>query len=149
MCPCPGMHKSKHCQQAEGGDPALEGHSWSFVPLSMSMHMVEWVQQGATNISKGQEEKLRELGLFSLQNRKAWGEYYQCIQISNKVQRWWRQAVSCARTRGNRHKPLCKMFHLNTRTHLFTVRMAQGAQGCCGASIFGDAQNHLDIVLWP
>lgn len=40
---------------------------------SMSMDLVERLQQGATNTSKGQEERLRELGLLSLQNRKAQG----------------------------------------------------------------------------
>lgn len=43
------------------------------------MNMVERVQLGATNMNKGQEERLRQLGLFSLQNIMLRGESYQCI----------------------------------------------------------------------
>lgn len=75
-----GCISQKHCQQAEGGgDPALEGPQLQWCAQFCApqhradMDMVERVQQGSTILNKGQEERLRELGLFSLQNRKAQG----------------------------------------------------------------------------
>lgn len=90
-----GCISHKHCQQAKGGDPALEGPQLECCAQfcapqnQVDTDRVERVQQEATILSKGQEERLRELGLFSLQKRKLLeqkafrteklrGESYQC-----------------------------------------------------------------------
>lgn len=61
----------KHCQQAALEGPQLQCCA-QFCALQnqADMDMVERVQQGATILNKGQEERLRELGPFSLEKNR-------------------------------------------------------------------------------
>ncbi|KAK4806805.1 LOW QUALITY PROTEIN: hypothetical protein QYF61_005601, partial [Mycteria americana] len=76
------------------------------------MDILKRVQQRATKMIKGlehlsYEERLRELGLFSLEKRRLGG------------------VVPSDRTRGNEHKRKHRRFRLRIRKHFFTVRVTE------------------------
>ncbi|KAK4831177.1 hypothetical protein QYF61_015647, partial [Mycteria americana] len=64
------------------------------------------------------EERLRELGLFSLEKGRLRGT----LSISVNT---WKEVVPIGRTRGNGHKLKHRSFPLNIRKHFFTVRVTK------------------------
>lgn len=86
--------------------------------------MLDRVQQMATKISKGlehltYEERLRELGLFSLDKRRLSEDLidvYKYLKGGYKEDRDRLFLVlSCDRTIGNWHRPKCEKFYLDIR----------------------------------
>ena len=68
------------------------------------------------------EERLRELGQFSLEKRRLGGGSYQCVQIPDRESKEGRArlflVVSSESTRGNKQF-ICRKFCLNMRTSFF------------------------------
>ena len=92
--------------------------------------LLERVQQRATKITGGleifpHEERLRHLGLFSLEKRRLRGDLinaYECLKIWSQVNRARLfSVVPSDRTRGNGHQLEHKKFHMNTRKNLLTL----------------------------
>lgn len=89
------------------------------------------------------EERLRELRLFSWEQRRLRGILAMSVDTSWKAvnKREATSAVSSDRRRDNRHRLKHTKFHLNTRNNFFTVRVEQIAQRGRELSICGDIQN--------
>jgi len=114
--------------------------------------ILERVQQNATKMMKGLEhllykERLRELGLLSLEKRRLRGYViyvYQYFKGECKEDRTRPfSVVPSDRTRGNEHKLTHGRFIFNIRKHIFAVRVTDtdtGSQRSCGVSILGDIQ---------
>ncbi|KAK4823929.1 hypothetical protein QYF61_008315 [Mycteria americana] len=92
------------------------------------MDILKRVQRKATKMIKGlehfsYEERLRELGFFSLEKRRLRGDLigvYKYLNGESKTD----QGRLFSVTRGNGHKLKHSRYHLNIRKHFFTVRQA-------------------------
>ncbi|KFQ82748.1 hypothetical protein N335_01020, partial [Phaethon lepturus] len=98
------------------------------------MDLLERVQRRATKMTRGMEQlscedRLRELGLFSLENRRLWGDLIAVFQFLKEA--YTKDGDSlfskacCHRTKGNGFKQKEGRFRLDRRKKFFPMRVVK------------------------
>jgi len=98
------------------------------------MELLERVERRATKMSRrleqlSCEDRLRELGLFSLEKRRLWGDLIAAFQYLKRASKeYWDRLFSracCNRTRGNRFKLKEGRFRLGITKKFLTLRVVK------------------------
>jgi len=144
--PCPGLHQEKYGQQVEGGDsvpllcsgetpvlrPALEPSAQERPgPVGAGPEEATKLIQRMEHLSC--EERLRELGLLSLENRSLEGDLTAAFQYLKRAYKTDGENVfskaCCDRTRRNGFKLREGRFRLDIRKKFFTTRVVKRWNG--------------------
>lgn len=137
--------------------PHLDSCAQLWFPQSKrDMDKVHRVQRRAVKLDNmlentSCEERLKELGIFSLENRKLRG---YLITVFQYLKSGYKEDGGCLfirshveKTRGNRYKLQRHKFHLNIRKKYFTVRTADHRNNI-PRDVVEDFKMHLDRLLY-
>jgi len=127
----PGLHQKQRGQQVKGGDSAPLLHSDDPPPGVLhrkDMELLEQVQRRATKMIRwmehlSYEERLRELGLFSLEKSRLWGDIIVAFEYLKGAEKKDGDKLfsraCCDGTRSNGFKLKESRFRLGTRKKFF------------------------------